>query len=181
MPVDPAEPVRVVDRARKRMCAAITSIAEISCVDAQGKRTLIRWRADSIAVTAKDREKPATNVIVTGRSTRNAADAEAMHAAQVWPKFYNPFRGFQLDDDGNFWIFESARNASGVRSGRIRILDPEGRHIAFANPTVAGRFVGDHIGRSVVLRKFEDADGVPKVGVFRIRKDGSHVTPADRL
>jgi len=24
-------------------------------------------------------------------------------------------------------------------------------------------------------------DGVPKVGVFRIRKDGSHVTPPDRL
>jgi hypothetical protein len=57
---------------------------------------------------------------------------------------------------------------------RFRIIDPDGRHIAFAD-SFPVRPVGigspTSIGGSSIVRAFEDADGVPKVGVFRIRKE----------
>jgi hypothetical protein len=94
-------------------------------------------------------------------------------ARRADPDRYNPFREIQLDTQGNFWILEYARDRSGKVSTRFRVMSPSGELIAFADPfpvKIVGTSTNVHIGRDAVLRTFEDSDGVPKVGVFRIRR-----------
>jgi hypothetical protein len=167
-------PVHVVDRARRRLCAAITTTPEITCVDAAGKRTRIRWRTNPIEYTDEDRRAFEESYRKT-RVTRGitAGDVEILLAGMDRPEYHLPFNVLQIDSDGNFWVLELTRGASAQPESRFRILDPDGRHIAFANPFPA-RNVGltnnVHIGTTSVLRVYRDADDVAVVGVFGIRK-----------
>lgn len=176
-PMGAGNSVHVVDRARRRICAANSSAPEISCIDSHGKRLSIRWRSETVPYTDDDRrayEASFRKTRLTSRRT-TAADVEAMLAATDWPERHNPFTVLQIDAEGNFWILEYALDEWQRRDSRFRVLDPEGRHIAFADPFPArnaGLGSTVHIGTSSVLRVFEDADGVPMVGVFRIRKPG---------
>jgi hypothetical protein len=168
-------PAHVVDRARKRLCAAIPTTTEIACLDAAGKRTRIRWRVEPIPYTSDDR-RMFEESFRQSRSTDPGTppgDMETLLAAMDSPEHHLPFNVLQLDADGNFWILEHVRDAPGERRTRFRIFDPTGRHIAFADPFPV-RNVGlsgsVYIGRSSVLRVYRDADDVAMVGEFRIRK-----------
>ena len=171
--VQPDVPMHVVDRARRRICAARTETSEIRCADDQDRRTIIRWRADSIPFTAEHR-KAHEDLMRTRRLTE--ADIRDYLAAVEWPQRFNAFSVLQLDADGNFWILEPSVDASGGVRRRFRVLDPTGRHIAFADSfpmRPMGLGAETEIRSNTVIRAFEDADGVPKVGVFRIRKGGT--------
>lgn len=176
-PMSAGNSVHVVDRARRRMCAANSSAPEISCIDSQGKRLSIRWRTETVPYTDDDRrayEASFRKTRLTSRRT-TAADVDAMLAATDRPERHLPFSVLQIDAEGNFWILEYALDAWQRRDSRFRVFDPEGRHIAFADPFPArnaGLGSTVYIGTSSVLRVFEDADGVQMVGVFRIRKPG---------
>jgi hypothetical protein len=153
----------------------MTSITEIHCVDDRGARRIIRWIADTLRYSTEDRDTYVSQIRANyARSERyTEADANAIIGAVEWPERYTPFTILQFDAEGNFWILERARGASGERVTRFRILDAEGRQIAFADslPTQnAGLNTRAYIGANVVIRPIEDADGVPMVGVFRIRK-----------
>jgi hypothetical protein len=166
----------VVDRARRRICVAPAGASEIRCADDHDKRTIIRWQPDSVPFTAADRQAFEARLRKNfgSRGPGGEADADAYLAAIEWPARYNPFSVLRIDDAGNFWILEPALDASGAMHRRFRIIDPDGRHIAFAD-SFPVRPVGigspTSIGASSIVRAFEDADGVPKVGVFRIRKE----------
>lgn len=177
-PVEPNMPAHVVDRARRRICAAVTGTSEIRCADDQDKRTIIRWRADSIPFTAAHRKayEDRLRTILARMRRYTDADIRAYFAAVEWPERFNPFSVLRLDAEGNFWILEQSVDASGGMQPRFRVLDPNGGHIAFADSfPVRGVGLGSrtYIGSTAVVRAFEDADGVPKVGGFRIRKGGS--------
>ena len=165
----------VVDRARGRICALITHASEISCIDGTGKRSIIRWRDDSLPFTDDDRraDEEATRRNWERSRGTTSQDIEKLLAAREVPDRHKPVIAFQNDTHGNFWILEPALDSLGRRVTRFRVLDPEGRQIAFADPFPA-RSVGLgsklHIGDQSVLRAYEDADGVPIVGEFRIRK-----------
>jgi hypothetical protein len=174
-PVEPNMPVHVVDLARRRICAAVTGTSEIRCADDRDRRTIIRWRADSIPFNAEHRKAYEDRVRTNLASSRRYTDADirAHFAAVEWPDRFNPFSVLRLDADGNFWILEPGVDSAGGMQRRFRILDPNGRHIAFADSfPVRGVGLGSrtYIGSTAVVRAFEDADGVPKVGVFPIRK-----------
>jgi hypothetical protein len=175
-PVESGEPVHVVDRSRARMCVAITTATQLTCADAAGRRTIIRWVADSISYTAEDRKASEQmlrqSYVLAGRPIQ---DAEAMLAIREYPTRFRPFQAVQVDTEGNFWIQELWVDAGGKRTPRFRVVSPEGRVLAFANYfplRVIGSSTNVHIGPRGVLRVFEDADGVPKVGVFRVRRGG---------
>ena len=94
-------------------------------------------------------------------------------SAREVPERHQPIQAFELDTEGNFWILEPALDATGTRRSRFRILAPDGRHIAFADPFPTGNIRVNqplHIGNSSVLRVLETPEGAPTVGVFRIRK-----------
>jgi hypothetical protein len=176
MSMDAAEPYFVVDPSRRRMCAAITSIRAISCIDADGRRREIRWRSDPIPFTAEDRRviEEGSRASLSRSTRRTAADIELVLAAREWPEHYRPFEILRNDAEGNFWILESALDTSGKRHLRFRVLDPDGKHIAFASPFPIHSLSREtvYIDSGSVIRSFEDSIGVPKVGVFRIRKGG---------
>jgi hypothetical protein len=160
-PVDPAVPAHVVDRARKRICVAITNRTEISCVDTSGRRSIIRWHADSVAFTSDDRARFIDRI--RARLARGnyftPSEIDAYVGALEFPEWFNPFTVVRVDDTG--------------KAERFRILDPSGRQIAFANPFPA-RNVGlgsrEYFGAESILRVYEDSDGVQAVGVFRIQR-----------
>ena len=176
-PVEPNMPMHVVDRGRRRICVALTATSEIRCAGHDDKRTIIRWTVDSIPYTAADRKVYEDRVRRTFSQMRQytESDISAHLAAVEWPERFNPFSVLQLDADGNFWILEPSVDADGGMHHRFRVLDPNGRHIAFAD-SFAVRPVGlgarTYIGSTSIVRAFEDADDVPKVGVFQIRKGG---------
>ena len=174
-PLAAGNTVHVVDRARRRLCAAVTATPEIVCVSAEGKRTRIRWRTTPVEYTDDDRrafEESYRTTRVTQRGI-TPGDAEILLSAMDKPEYHPPFNVLQIDSDGNFWILELTRAPSAKLEPRFRILDPDGRHIAFANPFPARNvsLSNDvHIGTTSVLRVYRDADDVAIVGVFGIRK-----------
>ena len=173
-PDSAGRPAHVVDRARVRICALTTSRAEISCIDRSGKRTSIRWRDERVPYTEEDRraDDEATRRTWSAREV-TPQDIEKILAAHEPAQHHKPVAAFQMDTEGNFWILEPALDSAGKRRSRFRVLAPEGRQIAFADSFPARNVGLDnsiHIGDDAVLRAFENADGAPVVGVFRIRK-----------
>ncbi len=171
------EPLHVVDRARHRICAGITTVAELTCVDRDGRRRIIRWVAAALPYTDADHrafEEDFRSMRL--RSSRlSAADVEAMLGAMGRPERHPIFTVLQLDADGNFWILEQALDDAKQRRAHFRVLDPDGRLIAFAESFPmerAGFGYAIDIGTRSVARMMRDADGVQTVGVFRIRKPG---------
>ncbi len=174
-PRSAGSPVHVVDRARKRLCAAVTTTTEVSCVDAAGNRRRIRWRVDPIPYTSEDRRAFEESFRKTRMTERGMTqgDVEMLLAAMDQPEHQLPFNVLQIDLGGNFWVLEYVRDPSGERRTRFRVFDPDGRHIAFADPfPVRNVSLSNsvHIGTISVLRVYRDADDVAIVGVFRIRK-----------
>ncbi|HKS06381.1 MAG TPA: hypothetical protein VJR92_08725 [Gemmatimonadaceae bacterium] len=175
MPIEPGWPVHVVDRARKRICVAMTSKTEIVCADDQTKRTVIRWHIDPIGFAAEDRAATEEQLRFSLSQYRKYpnSDVDAYMSAVQWPVNWAPFSVLQIDPDGNFWILEKGFTAAGDRVPRFRILDPTGRHIAFANAFPA-RNVGHNtttfIGSNAIVRVVEGVDGTPVVAVFKIHK-----------
>lgn len=175
-PVQAGEPAFVVDRTRQRICAMITRVTQIQCIDSRGKRLTIRWRTDSVPFTKADRDATEaqyrSNLVKYGRF--KGADVDAFVGAVEWPNTHAPISVLQNDPDGNFWILEPYLTASGERKDRYRVLSPDGVHLAFADPFPA-RSVGlmdeTHIGSRVIVRPVETPDGGQTVGIFRIRKD----------
>jgi hypothetical protein len=149
-------PVHVVDRARGRICVALTSVTEISCIDRSGKRSRIRWRDAVVPYTSDDNRAAVAAMrarLEDPRSRMTPQDREALLAAREVPKRHPPIAAFELDTEGNFWI--------------------DGRQVALADSFPTGNIRVDqaiHIGNTSVLRVIETPDGAPAVGVFRIRK-----------
>jgi hypothetical protein len=169
------DPARVVDRSRNRICALITNVTMISCIDRTGKRSSIRWRHEPVAYTADDRRAVEESIRrrPTGPRGPTPQDIERVIAAIESPEHHPPIAAFELDSEGNFWILEPTLDATGKRQSRFRIFAPDGRQIAFADPFPTGHIRVDqpiHIGSSSVLRVIETPDGAPAVGVFRIQK-----------
>ena len=81
--------------------------------------------------------------------------------------------GLQVDALGNLWIRETYRLASDRVGIRMRVVDADGKHLAFAND-VPMRGVGHwpeviiHADR--LMRVYTDENDLPRIGVFRIRK-----------
>ena len=176
-PIEPGQPVHVVDRARKRLCAAFTSVTEIRCVDSQGRRTFIRWHIDPVAFVMADRDATEQRLRATLKQYRRYSDrdADTYIRAIPWPTHWTAFSVLQIDADGNFWILEKALTATGERTARFRILGPDGKHVAFADAFPAqnvGLNRGTFIGTNAVLRLVESADGAPLVLSFPLRKGG---------
>jgi hypothetical protein len=175
-PIEPGQPVHVVDRARKRICAAMTSKTEIVCADDQTRRTVIRWHVDPVAFVPEDRAATEERLRFNLKQMRaySASDIDAYIGAVQWPTHWTPFSVLQLDPDGNFWILEKAFTASGERVPRFRILDATGRHVAFADAFPV-RNVGHNtttfIGSDAVVRVVEGPDGTPMIARFTIRKN----------
>jgi hypothetical protein len=174
-PLDAGNPLHVIDGARRRLCAAITTITQIACIDARGQRLIIRWTAETVPYTDDDRAAYETSFrrMRGGPRGSSEADIRTLLAAIDRPERHNPFSALQIDTEGNFWVLEYTLDATGTRQSRFRVFDAEGRHIAFADPFPIPR-VGFgsvvHIDERATVRAFEDANGVPMVGVFRIRK-----------
>ena len=174
-PIKAPVTAHVVDRARRRICAATSAAAEIACVDAEGRRFRIRWAYDTLPYTAEDRrgDEDRYREMRRGRRGGDEAELNRILATVVWPRYQDVFTALQLDTDGNFWILEYTRDDAGQRVSRFRILDPEGRLIAFADPLPmrnVGLINDMKIERNTVLRAIEDSNGIPMIGVFRIRK-----------
>jgi hypothetical protein len=104
--------------------------------------------------------------------SRTEQDLNALVAATERPENHLPFTTLTLDSRGDFWILEPAHDPAGKRISRFRVLDPEGRTIAFADgfPVRPYRSRAVHIGADRVLRVIENADGAEVVGAFAIRK-----------
>lgn len=174
-PDSTGRPAHVVDRARMRICALINSVTEISCIDRNGKRTSIRWRGEGVPYTDEDRRADDEAIRKLWGTSRGATpqDVEKILAAREPPQRHKPVAAFQMDTEGNFWILEPTLDSAGKRRSRFRVLAPDGRQIAFADSFPARNVGLDnniHIGADAVLRVFENPDGAPVVGVFRIRK-----------
>jgi hypothetical protein len=171
---DAGDPARVVDRERGRMCAVVTNATEIVCIERNGKRSHIRWRDDVVPYTAEDgrEDEKAWRERLKG-SRLPPQDIATLVAARETPKRHQPIAAFELDTDGNFWILEPTLDSAKKRQSRFRIIAPDGRQIAFADPFPTGHIRVDqplHIGSTSVLRVIETPDGAPAIGVFRIRK-----------
>ncbi len=167
--------MHIVDRDRRRMCIARGSAAEISCIDASGARRIIRWASDVIPFTADDRAKSeaAMRARVNRSEPRAAAEMEKMIAERTWPESYPRIHGLQVDALGNFWIREMQRSGTGPITMRMRVLDPEGEHLAFATD-IPLRNIG-HGAKVIIesdrlIRVDTDENDLPRIGVFRIRK-----------
>ena len=174
-PLGSGGPQRVVDRGRRRLCSAITSKTEILCVDADGRRRIIRWTTAPVPYTDDDHEEYARGFreLRLTRRGMSPQDVEAWLSAMGRPEHHLPFTVLQIDPEGNFWLKEQVRDESRERRMRFRVLDPEGRQIAFADsfPTPPMGFgYGIHIGRASVLRVVRDSDDVPAIAKFVIRK-----------
>jgi hypothetical protein len=174
-PVNAPSPSHVVDRERGRICAGVSSTPEISCVDTAGRRIRMRWRAEMVPYTADDRRLYEERLRNSRRGSRFGApqDLEKIIAAAEFPERHNAFTALQTDTEGNFWILEYTLDASGARKSRFRVLDPEGRHVAFADAFPIRTFGHDatvHIGERAVARRFENADGAEIIGLFTIRR-----------
>jgi hypothetical protein len=173
-PRDAGELVHVVDRTRRRMCAGITTTAELSCVDRDAKRLIIRWPGDPLPYTDADNAEFERNFRAMRTGSRvTPGDIETLLGAMGRPERHPAFNVLQLDTEGNFWLLEYSLDGSNRRRSRFRILDPNGRQIAFADsfPTPRVGFgYGIHIGDRSILRVLRDADGVSTIGVFPIRK-----------
>ena len=168
-------PVHVVDRQRGRICAGRTSVTEISCLDADGTRWRIRWRTDTLPFTDEDRRQSEENIRASfTRQRYTEADVQKLFAARGWPEHHLPFSVLQLDTDGNLWIFEPVLDDQKTRRSRFRVLDPDGKLIAFADslPTRLALGRRSHIGTTDVVLAYETAEGIPAVGVFAIDKRG---------
>ena len=174
-PLGGGGPQRVVDRTRRRLCSATTSRTEILCVDADGRRRIIRWTTAPVPYTDDDYDAYADRFREARLARRGMSpqDVEAWLSAMGRPENHLPFSMLQLDPEGNFWLKEQTLNEARERRTRFRVLDPEGRQIAFADsfPTPPMGFgYGIHIGRSSVLRVVRDSDDVPAIAKFVIRK-----------
>jgi hypothetical protein len=173
-PINAARTSHVVDRARRRICAATSTVTEISCVEGKGRRMRIRWPSESVPYTSDDRRAFEESFRSMRRGSREDDDADVnrMLATIDWPERHDPFSTFQIDGDGNLWILEYTMDRSGTRQSRFRILDPEGRQVGFTDPFPTDRIGTEpmHIGSTSVLRVIETPDGAPAIGVFRIRK-----------
>ena len=173
-PPNAGEPVHVVDVPRRRVCAAITTTTEITCVEADGTRRVIRWRADNVPYTDEDRRLFEERVRTAwSRPGASPTDANQIIAATERPARHNPFTTLQIDAEGNFWILEPLLDAMGKRGGQYRVLAADGELIAFADSFPARNLgLGQrvHIGSRTVVRVVPDADDVPMVGLFTIRK-----------
>lgn len=171
-PVEPREPMHVIDRQRKRMCAASSHIPEITCLDNNGKRMIVRWHADSVPFTADDRSQYVERLRNNMSRYLSTSEIDAYVGALEFPAYFNPFSVLRIDAAGNFWVMERASIPNG-HAQRFRIFDPDGRQIAYANHFSA-RPVGlgsrEFFGSAAILRIFEDTDGVQKVGVFPVRR-----------
>ena len=174
-PLGAGEPVRVVDRDRRRACSAHTAKPEIVCVAADGERTIIRYAVERVPYTDDDYQQFAESFrkSVGARRGMTAQDAEAWLSAMGRPDRHTAFMMLQLDTGGNLWIKEYALDDARRRYTRFRVLDPNGRQIAFADsfPTPRLGFgYGIHLGTSSMLRVVRDSDDVPSVAKFAIRK-----------
>ena len=170
------DPMHVVDRDRRRICAAVTNVAEIRCLDSDGSLLRIRWRVDPLPFTAADREarEAAVRRSVRPGGTRTVEDANRLIAAMEWPENHLPFDVLLVDVNGNLWVREIAADPAGRRRSRFRVFDREGRHVAFADQFPARNInsrVAQHLGNRAVVRIIEGADGAPMVAVYPIRKE----------
>jgi hypothetical protein len=175
--VGATDPMHVVDRRRSRICAGSGAVAEIQCLDAGGARRIIRWAYNAVPYTGEEKRVFEDRIRTSISRMRDFApgDAEKMASAYTWQESHPAFSVLQMDVDGNFWILESARDAEGKLSQRFRVLDPDGRLIAFANDFPVrpiGLMDAHEIGDTAVLRAITSADDVPMLGVFRITKAG---------
>jgi hypothetical protein len=167
--------VHVVDRARQRMCAGGTGLAQLDCASHDGSRRSIRWQPPPVPFTADDRRQVEDQIRanVARSRTRTAADADRIIDAYVWPTHFSPIRALQIDVDGNVWVLEQMRGPGSSLERRFRILNPDGEQIAFATEFPVSSFQSTNalfIGSAAVVRRFTDADGVERIGVFPIRK-----------
>ena len=173
-PANTGEPAHVVDVERRRVCGAITTVTEIICVGADGKRRVIRWTTEAVPYTDEDRHHFEERVRAAWtRPGASPTDANQIIAATERPAHHNPFTTLQIDTEGNLWILEAALDDARNRAGRYRVLDPDGELIAFADSfparnTGLGRSV--HVGSETVVRVIRNEDDVQMVGLFRIRK-----------
>jgi hypothetical protein len=174
------EPVHVVDRPRRRICAGHSSVTEILCVDADGRQRRIRWRTDVLPFTDEDRRQSEESLRAGILRRNTEADVQKVIAARGWPEHHRPFTAIRLDAGGNFWIFEPVLDEQKKRRSRFRILDPDGKLIAFADSLPAPyAFLGGraHIGVTDVVLAYETPEGIPAVGVFAIDKRGRRRGP----
>jgi hypothetical protein len=166
------DPMHVVDRARQRICAGVGQVAEINCINASGERMSIRWAYDTVQFSADDRRRAEeTTVNLSQGSGLTRQDIE--RAMAELPATYTPYSVLQIDTEGNLWISESMRDESGEVVPRFRIVNPDGRVIAFANHfrvMPVGLMDNLEIGATSLLTAVVSPEGVPMVGVYRIRK-----------
>lgn len=167
--------MHVVDQGRRRMCIAEDDVAEVSCLDASGARRIIRWNGDVVSFTAEDRARTEERMWarVDRKNPAAVAEMEKRLAEWDWPETFPRIHGFQVDALGNLWIRETYRPESGGVGIRMRVVDAEGQHLAFANDVPiqgVGLWPEVIIGEDRVIRVYTDENDLPRVGVFRIRK-----------
>jgi hypothetical protein len=173
-PMNAGSDAHVVDRARRRICASLSSTPQINCIDDKGKRMIIRWKAETVPYTEADRraaEESFRRMRLGSRTT--SQDVEKLLAAREWPERFNPFMVLQIDADGNFWVSEYTLDSAGKRKSRFRVFGPDGKQVAFADPFPVRSFGLSNpvdIGSDAVLRVIENADGAQVIGVFPIKK-----------
>ncbi len=175
-PLEPGVEVNVVDAERRRICAGFTHTRAIECLDAEGKRTSIRWQATDLPYTDADWDTYQSDSRKAFSASRGLTpqDVNTLLAARKRPERLRPFTILLLDAEGNLWVREPTRDSAGVRQSRFRVFDREGRLIAFADPfpTPGIRPMESlYIEDSAVVRVTENQDGAPVVSFFRIRKE----------
>jgi hypothetical protein len=169
----PTDAIHVVDHDRRRMCIARGSVAEVSCIDASGARKIIRWADPAVPYTAEDRARYEAGARArVGSDPTAKAQVEKMLAERQWPKEHPRIHALQVDALGNLWIRETYQ-VDGRVSIRMRVIDVDGKHLAFAND-VPMRGVGHWpeviIDEDRLMRVYTDENDLPRIGVFRIRK-----------
>lgn len=166
----PFSPIGLVAWSRDRIFVGHTEVSEVQAFTLEGDlSTIIRWVADSVAVTRADRTTFAEEVIANLRNPNLAPNYRRWLSEITYPDFKPTFAALIADEDGFLWIRD--QTVADAPVARWTVYGPDG--LAVAHVDVPGDVeILDVDATHIIGKKVGDL-GLETIVTYRVLRQGS--------